>query len=355
MTSLVTDQVPDRTKLPVRSLGERMVTWEWLLGFFAIALFALAALTTDGFTSSYNLESSISRMAAKALLVLPLVFLIIAREIDISVASTAGLAGIVFGIWFQAGFSPWVSFAAALGTGLICGAVNGFLVTRLNLPSLVVTLGTLALYRGLCYVSVENGSPISPLPEGLVSFVNGSVPGTFIPYVIVPFLALAAIAGVVLHHTPFGRRIYAIGGSPETARYSGVRLERSIFILFVCSGVVAALAGVLQSGLTSSATPDGLLGFELDAVTIAFLGGVSFLGGRGRMSGVLWALIVVIVMRSMLQLSNVAAYEQAAAVGVVLIVSLLAANVVTKISEVRAGRRAVAATEATTPVSASPA
>ena len=321
----------------------RATSWEWLLGAFAIVLIIVASVTTLGFADGYNIESSISRMASKALFVLPLVFLIIAREIDISVASVAGLAGISYGLVVQAGGPHLVALAVALVTGAVCGTLNGFFVAVLRLPSLVVTLGSLALFRGLCYVLV-GGTPISPLPDELIGFAYGSLGDTYIPLTIVPFLVLAPIAAIVLHRTAFGRRVYAIGGNPDAARYAGVASRRIVFQLFVVSGAVAALAGVIQIGITSSASPDSALGFELDAITVVFLGGVSFLGGKGKISGVIWALIVVIAVRSMLQLQNLGAYGQAAVVGAILIVSLLLANLGIRLSTARAARRARALT-----------
>lgn len=320
----------------------RITSWEWLLGAFAIVLFILASITTPGFTDAYNLESSISRMAAKALLVLPLVFLIIAREIDISVASIAGLSGITYGLAVQAGLPNLAALPIAIATGLVCGAINGFFVAVLRLPSLVVTLGSLALFRGLCYVLV-GGTPISPLPPELIEFANGSVGDTFIPLTIVPFLILAPIAALVLHKTVLGRRVYAIGGNPETARYAGVKSKKIIFQLFVSSGAIAAIAGIIQIGITSSAAPDSAIGFELDAITVVFLGGVSFLGGKGKFSGVMWALVVVVIVRSMLQLQNFGAYGQAAVIGLILIFSLLLANLAQRLSLSRATRKARAA------------
>ncbi|WP_050722262.1 ABC transporter permease [Microbacterium sp. GCS4] len=314
---------------------ERLLSWEWLLGAFAIAVLVYACIATPGFADAYNLESSVARMAPKALLVLPLVLLVIAREIDISVASIAGLSGIVFGMLYQSGVPLWPAVLGALVVGGACGTINAILVALLRLPSLIVTLGTLALFRGLCYVLV-GGTPISAVPPELIDFSYGLVPGTVVPTAIVPFVVLAAATAVILHRMPFGRRVYAIGGNPDTARYAGVRTTRMLITMFIASGVVAALAGVIQVGLTSSATPDGMIGFELDALTVVFLGGVSFLGGRGKISGVLWALVVVIVVRSMLQLQNVGAFGQAAVIGVILIASLLLADTVSRVARSRA-------------------
>jgi len=308
----------------------RLLSWETGLAILTVTLILFAVATTPGFGDGYNLESSLSRMAAKALLVLPLVPLIIAREIDISVASIAALSGIAMAMATEAGASTMVAILAALGTGLACGAVNAYFVI-LGLPSLIVTLGTLAMFRGLCYVLV-GGTPVSEVSPWLLDYSFSDLPRTYIPYNVVPFVILAVIAWIVLHATPFGRQVFAIGGNPGTARYAGVPRSRVLAALFLSSGSVAAVAGIVHTGLNSSASPDALLGFELDAVTVVFLGGVSFLGGIGRMSGVMWALACVVALRSMLQLQNVGAYGQSAVIGVLLITSLLASNSVDSVS-----------------------
>lgn len=337
-----------REPLRTRLLG-RVLAWEGGLAVLTVLLVMVAVATTPGFSDGYNLESSLSRMAAKALLVLPLVPLIIAREIDISVASTAALSGITMAMATEAGASGSVAVLVALATGLACGAVNAFFVL-LGLPSLIVTLGTLAMFRGLCYVLV-GGTPVASVPRWLLDHSFSDLPRTYVPDNVVPFVVLAALTWVVLHGTPFGRRVFAIGGNPGTARYAGVPQRRILAVLFLNSGLIAAVAGMVHTGLNSSASPDAMLGFELDAVTVVFLGGVSFLGGVGRMSGVMWALACVIVLRSTLQLQNVGAYGQSAVVGLLLIASLLAANSVTALSARMSTRRQARALSGPSPSS----
>lgn len=302
-----------------------LVRWDTLLGLLVIVVLIVASANTPGFTTSANIADSISLMSEKALLVLPLVPLIIAREIDISVASMAGLSACVAGMVLSSGGPLVLAVLAAVLVGLVCGVFNGFCVTVLGMPSLVVTLGTLALYRGLCYVLL-GGTPVSTIPTPLINLGSQSLPGVPIPQDIVPFLILAPIFVVVLHRLPTGRRIFAIGGNPDTARYAGVRSTKIRFGLFVVSGLVCSIAGIINIGRISSASPDAMLGYELDAITVVFLGGVSVLGGKGRMTGVLWALTLLVALRSALQLHNVAGYQQGTAVGVLLIFSLLISN-----------------------------
>lgn len=325
-----------RPSLSIR-IRSRLASWETVLAVMSVLLLVIASTTTPGFADQYNVESSLSQMAARSLMVLPLIPLIIAREIDISVASIAALSGIAMAMATESGAPTVVAILVALLVGGLCGAINAAFV-YIGLPSLIVTLGTLAIFRGMCYVLV-GGTPSSAVPAWLLDLSYSDVPGTFIPWNLVPFLLLAPVVGVMLHRAPFGRRIFAIGGNPEAARYAGVRSRRMIARLFIVSGVVSAMAGVVHTGLNSSASPDAMLGFELDAITVVFLGGVSFLGGRGRMSGVLWALVVVIALRSMLQLLNVGAYGQAAVVGLLLIFSLLVTNLVDQASQRLTARR----------------
>ena len=234
-----------------------------------------------------------------------------------------------------------MAVVVALITGAICGAINGFFVAVLGLPALVVTLGTLALFRGLCYVLL-GGTPLSNIPASLISFGNDPIPGTFIPLDIIPFLVLAPFFAIALHRMVIGRRIYAIGAGPETAKYSGVKTMKIKFLLFLIGGVICSIAGLINIGKNSSATPDAAFGFELDAITVVFLGGVSSLGGRGRMSGVYWALLLITTLRSVLQLESAGGYTQNTAVGLLLILSLLLTNIVRRTSAAVALRKAKA-------------
>ena len=320
----------------------RLGSWEGILAVLTLALLVAAATGNETFWTAFNIQTSVSTMAEKALMVLPLALLIIVREIDISVASMAGLSAVTAGIVLDQGGTIPVAIGIAVLTGAVCGAINGFFVAVLGLPSLVVTLGTLALFRGLCYVLL-GGTPISAIPPELIAFGNEAVPETFVPWDIVPFLLLAPFFAIALQRMVIGRRIYALGAGPETARYSGVNGVRIKFVLFVITGVICAIAGIINIGKNSSAAPDAAFGFELDAITVVFLGGVSSLGGRGRMTGVYWALLLIMTLRSLLQLEGAGGYTQNTAVGLLLILSLLLTNIVNQVSAAVAVRRARAA------------
>lgn len=319
-------------------LLNRLGRWETILAACVVALIIISAVTTSGFLSAFNIQTSVSNMSDTALMTLPLALLIITREIDISVASIAGLSSSCAGLVLSHHGSPAEAITVALLAGLACGAFNGFCVTVLRLQSLVVTLGTLALFRGLCYVLLGS-NVVANVPAALVSFTSASLLGIALPLDILPFLILAPLFAIALHRMPTGRRIYAIGGNPATAQYSGVRLGRIKFGLFVVSGLMSAIAGLINMGLTSQASPDALLGNELVVLTVVFLGGISFLGGKGRISGVVLALVLVISLTSVLQLRNVSSYAQGTAIGILLIFSLLLSNIAREISAKVSNRR----------------
>jgi rhamnose transport system permease protein len=259
-----------------------------------------------------------------AVMAFPMALLVITRDIDISVASTAGLSAVIAGVVISHHGSTISATLAAVLAGLICGAINGFFVAVLDLPALLVTLGTLALFRGLCYVLLDG--PISPVPTFYDELGNNTLGTTVIPWALVPAIVAGVLTGVVLRGTPSGRRILATGGNPETARYAGVRTRRLRFGLFVASGLAAALAGMIQIGLTSQFSPDLAFGMELDVITIVFLGGVSVLGGHGSVPAVAWAGLLIMLIRKYLQLQNVSGYAQGVTIGIVLIGSLLLNN-----------------------------
>lgn len=320
------------------ALVSKFKTWEFVLLVLVVSMLLAASALVPGFTRPFSISTGIATFAPAALMALPLALLVIVRDIDISVASIAGLSSVAAGLAIQAGQPVWAVVTFALITGLLCGAVNGFFVAVLGLPALLVTLGTLALFRGLCYVLL-GGTPISPLPDFFTALGTDNIPGFVVPWAIVPFVVLAVVFGVVLHRSTVGRRIYAIGGNPETARYSGIHVARIRFLLFVVSGVVSALAGMINMGITSQVAPDGALGLELDVITVVFLAGVSVLGGKGRITGVVLASILILALRKSLQLLNVSGYTQGIAVGGVLIASLLVTNLSRQFFESRRERR----------------
>jgi len=308
----------------------RIGNWDNFLAAITIAVIAYAIFRVPNFASTFNISQAVAGISERALIVLPMVFLIIAREIDLSVGSVLALTSVIFGLLVQAGIPLPAAIVLTLVAGGICGAFNGILVTKLGLPSLVVTLGTMALFRGIGYILLGSGS-VNDFPDSFLDFGIDTVGNTPVPLTILPFVVLAPLFAVALQKMPLGRRIYAIGGSPEAARYSGIRLERTIFRLFVTSGVVCAAAGMVYASRLANARANNALGIELDVITIALLGGVSVFGGKGKLTGVLWALLLFATIRNVLGLLQIGGDAQGTVIGLLLIVSLLVSNAAERI------------------------
>jgi rhamnose transport system permease protein len=310
----------------------RLARWDSLLGVVVVAVFIYSAYFVPGFLSNFNISQAIAGVSEKALIVLPMVFLIIAREIDLSVASMLALTSVIFGVLIQAGMPLAAAIAMVLACGAALGALNGILVALVGLPSLVVTLATLAMFRGAGYIILGSGS-VNRLPESLTNFGVDNIGSSPLPWTIVPFLMLAPVFAIVLQKTAIGRRIYAIGGNPEAARYSGVRVSRIRFWLFVTSGVICSIAGVVFTARLANARANNAVGFELDIITIALLGGISVFGGKGRLTGVLWALALLAMIRNTLGLSLIGGDAQGTVIGLLLIGVLLFSSLVPRIVE----------------------
>ncbi|MGL4962174.1 MAG: ABC transporter permease [Inquilinus sp.] len=309
----------------MRDRLRRLASWETFLAVLTLAVILYAVLTVPNFATRFNLSQAAAGVSEKALIVLPMVLLIIAREIDLSVASILALSSVILGVLVQAGTPMAAAIPLVLLAGAGLGAFNGVLVVRFGLPSLVVTLGTMAMFRGVGYIILGSAS-VNAFPDSFTDFGIDTVPGTPIPWTIVPFLVLAPVFAVVLQRTPAGRRIYVLGGNPATALYSGIRVARLRLWLFVLSGLVSALAGIVFTARLANARANNAVGFELDIITVALLGGVSVFGGRGKLTGVLWALVLIAVIRNALGLSRIGGDAQGTIIGLLLIGALLLSN-----------------------------
>lgn len=269
------------------------------------------------------------------LIALPMTLVIITGEIDLSVASTVGLSSVVLGTLSAAGVPLVAAALVSLLVGAVGGALNGFLITVVGLPSLAVTIGTLALYRGLA-VGLLGTTAITDFDEFWKDLAKSKIGETPIPTVTLLFVALAIVFVVLLHFTPFGRGIYAIGLSPETARFSGVRVERSKFILFVLTGTVSALAGIFYTLRFSSARGDNATGLELAVIAAVLLGGVSIFGGRGAIHGVIAGVLLIGALSSALRLAHVTSDVINIITGALLVASVVSTSVLAWLRSKRA-------------------
>lgn len=228
--------------------------------------------------------------AELALLALPMTLIVIAGGIDLSVGSTMALAAVIFGLSFEAGAHPALAAAAALALGAAAGALNGVFIARLGVHPLVVTLATLAAYRGLAE-GISRARPISGFPDTFQHLGAGTLAGIPIPTLLC--LVAFGIAVLVTSRATFGFRIYTIGDNERAARYAGVPVDRIKLILYTLSGATAGLAALVLIARRNTAKADAGLGIELEVITAVVLGGVSIHGGRGRVLGVALAVLLL--------------------------------------------------------------
>jgi rhamnose transport system permease protein len=289
-------------------------------------------LTADSFTTG-SLD-----LSEVALMALALTLVIVAAEIDLSVASVLALSSALMAELWNAGLPLELIMPICLLAGAACGVFNGLLVTRFGLPSLAVTIGTLALFRGLAFVVIGDES-VTDFPADYTDLAFGNFAGTFIPNTMVLFAILAVAFGVLLHATPFGRSIYAIGANEEAAYFTGLRVKRVKLILFTLSGLVAALAGIVITLRNSTAAANVGSGFELTAITAVLLGGVSIFGGRGTIAGVILALLLLGgIQKAILLSDSISSYWIQIVTGALLVGSVLGPNIARRVTESRRRR-----------------
>jgi rhamnose transport system permease protein len=316
---------------PPRRLADILLRWETILVALLIGVVVVNARLSPFFLDFYNLSDATFNFSEKAILALAMALLIIVRDIDLSVAAIIALASLAMGLAAQAGAPTPGLIVVGLVVGVLCGAFNGALVTVFALPSIVVTIGTMSLFRGVAQV-VLGDQALTKYPASFEAIGQGYVwEGKAVPISFALFLALAIAFGVVLHRTTIGRRLFAIGANPTSAQFSGVPVDRIRFWLFVLIGLMAGLAAVLLTGRIGSTRPNIALGFELEIVTMVVLGGVSIAGGSGGIMGVVLAVFVLGLTTFGLSLINVPGIVISILNGALLIVSIAAPALVRRI------------------------
>lgn len=310
-------------KSDARTLRRIFLRWEWFLVALIVVVAVVNTRLSPFFLNGTNLLRTTSDFMELGIMVLSMVFIIIATgNVDLSIASTLGLTASLMGWLFMGGWNIWLAAAVAMGVGVLAGLLNGVLITRLKLPSLVVTLGTLSFYRGLAYTLLGDQAARG-YPASFTYLGQGTLPGTRVPFSLLLFAVLAVVFGLVLHKTTFGRQLFAIGNNEPASRYSGVPVDRIKVIVFVLSSIMATLAGFVLAARYGSTRPDIGTGLELTVITITVLGGVSISGGSGTMVGAILALILVGILRFGMGLVNLQGQVQNIVIGLLLILSIL--------------------------------
>ena len=280
--------IPDRL---TSRLGRALRSWEAILLVVAVAVFVANSFASPYFLNAWNLSDATFNFTEKALIAFAMAMLIVAGEIDLSVASIIALASTTIGLAMVAGFGTPALVAVGLVTGVMCGAFNGWLVAGMGLPSIVVTIGTMSLFRGLSYI-VLGDQAFTGYPDSFAFFGQGYVWWVF-SVELTLFAVAAVVFHILLHRTSFGRSVFAIGNNPTAALFSGIRVDRVRFTLFLLTGLMSGIAAVCLTSRLGSTRPSIAMGMELEVVTMVVLGGVSILGGSGSILGVVIAAIIM--------------------------------------------------------------
>ncbi|MDG1712603.1 MAG: ABC transporter permease [Woeseiaceae bacterium] len=283
----------------------------------AITIFVANSFASPYFLNAWNLSDATFNFTEKAMIAFAMALLIISGEIDLSVASIIALASTAMGAAAQVGIGTEGLIIVGLIAGLLCGATNGVLVTRFGLPSIVVTIGTMSLFRGISFI-ILGDQAYRGYPQDFAYFGQGYF-WWVISFEFVLFSILAVVYGIILHMTNFGRAVYAIGNNPTGALFSGIRVNRVKFVLFLLTGLMSGVAAICLTSRLGSTRPSIAFGWELEIVTMVVLGGVNILGGSGSIPGVIIAAFVMGLVTFGLGLLNVPGIVMSIVIGALLI------------------------------------
>ncbi|MFC0560606.1 ABC transporter permease [Halalkalibacter alkalisediminis] len=303
------------------SLKKFFFQWEWLLILVFIVLMVINTNISPYFLSATGLRDATMIFLDKAFIVFPMVMIMILRDIDISVGSTVALSAVVMAtLYNRLGVPMEMAIVICLMVGALCGLINGLLIVKFKeLSAVIVTLGTMILYRGIAYVILEDQAS-GNFPEWFSFFGWGSVAG--IPFILIVFTIFAIAFTLLLHKTTFGRQIYAMGNNDTASRFSGVQVDKVKVIVFVLAGLMAAITAIFLASRMGSTRPNVAMMYELDVIAMVALGGISTAGGKGRMIGAIIAVFIIGYLQYGLGLINIPSQTMLVIVGILLIVSV---------------------------------
>jgi ribose transport system permease protein len=287
-----------------------------------IVLIVAASLISPFFLKPANLLNVLRQVAMYGILGIGMTFVILTKGIDLSVGSTVALTGVAGALLLEQGVPIPLMMLACLGIGLLVGAVNGFGVSYWRIPAFIMTLGTMVMVRGFALMFADGGT-VNPGKLGENFFFLGGGYLFGVPTPIYIFAIVCIIAAVVLGLTPFGRAIYAVGSNEEAARLSGINVPRVIFGVYAICGLLAALSGLIFLSRLSVGDPNSGLGLELEAITIAVIGGTSLFGGEGTVLGTIGGAMVLAIIANVLNLAGVSPFSQQVVKGAIIILAVL--------------------------------
>ncbi|KRO77489.1 MAG: hypothetical protein ABS07_03385 [Actinobacteria bacterium BACL4 MAG-120920-bin74] len=314
-------------------------SWDTAIIVLLFVVFVLASVTTDNFLTSLNISYIFSNTSEIMIIAFAMLFMIILGEIDLSVASMLALSSCMLGWSYAQGAPIWLAMIVCLAVGSLCGFINGFLVTKLGLGSLAVTIGTLALYRGIAN-GIIGENTVSEFPEFWTSFGFDTFGTTFMPKTLPMIIVFGIFFAFLLHRTPFGRRTLAIGQSVEAAKFAGINVVRHKMIVFTFTGFMSGVAGMVYTFRFSTSQADNGVGLELLVISAILLGGVSIFGGIGTIWGVVAGVLLAGSVESWLTLQEINAQWRTIVTGILLLISVAGPVLVSK-SKQRRERKAL--------------
>ncbi len=311
-----------RSLKPGSRLATFLLTWESIIFLIFVLVVVANSLLSPYFLDWYNLFDATFNFTEKAVICLPMIFVIICGDIDISVASIISLSSLFMGMASQAGAGTWTLVAIGLGVGLLSGLFNGLLITRLDIPAIAVTIGSMSLFRGISN-AVLGDRAYTKYPESFGFFGQGYAIGNLVPFQLILFLVLALLAWVVLNRTVFGRYVYAIGNNKTAAKFSGVPVQDVRLAIFTASGLLSGLAAVLLTSRIGSTRPNIASGWETEVIATVVLGGVAIVGGKGNVIGVIIANFLLGYLKFGMGVMNIPGKVMNIITGLLLVVAIL--------------------------------
>lgn len=296
--------------------------WEVILFIIFLIVIIINSYLSPYFLDYFNIMNTTFNFMEKAIVALPIIFVIICGDIDISVAGIIALSSLFMGMASAAGVDTPGLLVIGLGTGLAAGFLNGFIITRFGIPAIAVTIGSMSLFRGISYAFLGDKA-FTKYPESFAYFGQGYIGNTVIPFELILFLALAVIFGLILHRTTFGRKVFAIGNNSTAAIFSGIPVSRIRHIIFMVAGLMSGLASILLTSRIGSTRPNIASGWELEIITTVLLGGVAITGGKGSILGVITGIFLIGFLKFGMGLINVPGKVMNIVIGFLLIVAIM--------------------------------
>jgi len=306
-----------------RSIKDLVVRWEFLLVLIFLGVNVMNICLSPNYLNAYSLFTNINNFLVKAYIALPMAYILLLGDIDLSVGGNVCLSATMLGIVFNETGSIWLGIAAALATGTLCGALNGLILTKFTeLAPMIVTLATNIIYRGLSERILGDGATAGMSKiDWFFNLYYGRV--GVVPYMFIIFCVLAVVFGLVMHKTVFGRQMYAIGENKKAAAYAGVKVEKIRMTVFTLTGLVCGFASVFYCANLGSVKSNVAEGFELEAISMCVLGGISTAGGKGTMVGAVIAIFIIGLLRYGLGLINLSGQTIRIILGALLIAVVL--------------------------------